>query len=173
MAPKLIVLAGLPGTGKTTLARRLSKALSLVYLRVDCIEAPFIARDPNAGCEGEGYEALINIALENLKLGHGVLIDTVNPLHITRAMFLELSRKAQAETYQFELTLEDMELHRRRIEERQSDIAGFRVPSWQDVLEREYEEWDEAIDGPRTLIRADDGERAFRECLTIIRNAEV
>lgn len=64
-------------------------------------------------------------------------------------MFLELSRKAQAETYQFELTLEDMELHRRRIEERQSDIAGFRVPSWQDVLEREYEEWDEAIDGPR------------------------
>lgn len=32
-----ITLAGLPGTGKTTLA----KNLSLVYLRLDCIEVPF------------------------------------------------------------------------------------------------------------------------------------
>ena len=95
IAPKLIILAGLPGTGKTTLARLLSKKLSLVYLRVDCIEAPFIAHNPNAGSEGEGYQALINLATENLRIGHGVIIDTVNPLHLSRAMFMDLSKETQ------------------------------------------------------------------------------
>ncbi len=39
--PLFITLAGLPGTGKTTLAKALTKKLSLVYLRLDCIEVPF------------------------------------------------------------------------------------------------------------------------------------
>lgn len=33
--PLFITLAGLPGTGKTTLAKSLAKKLSLVYLRLD------------------------------------------------------------------------------------------------------------------------------------------
>jgi predicted kinase len=36
--PGLIVLAGKPGTGKTTLARGLASTLHAVYLRVDAIE---------------------------------------------------------------------------------------------------------------------------------------
>lgn len=167
-APKLIILAGLPGTGKTTLARRLSKALSLVYLRVDSIEAPFIAYHPDAGAHGEGYQALINLAAENLKLGHGVIIDTVNPFHLSRAMFKALSEETGAETFQFELRMKDVSLHKKRVEERHSDIPGFRVPTWQDVLDREYEEWDESKDSPAAVIWADDGEQAFLTCLEII-----
>lgn len=166
--PILVILAGLPGTGKTTLARRLSRALSLVYLRVDCVEAPFMAEDPKSGSTGEGYRALINLARENLKLGHGVIIDTVNPLHISRAMFKALSEEARAETYQFELKLKDRSLHRKRVEERTSDLSNFRVPTWQDVLNREYEDWDESKDGPVTVIRTDDGDEAFYTCLEII-----
>lgn len=172
MSPKLIILAGLPGTGKSTLARLLSKELSLVYLRVDCIEAPFIAHNPNAGSEGEGYQALINIAVENLKLGHAVIIDTVNPLHLSRAMFMDLSEEIKAETFQFELKMKDMSLHKKRVEERKSDITNLRVPTWQDVLNREYEEWDENRDGPVTVIWMDDGEQAFHKCLEIIRGTE-
>ena len=166
--PILIILAGLPGTGKTTLARRLSKALALVYLRVDCVEAPFVAQNPKAGSTGEGYRALINLARENLKLGHGVIMDTVNPLHISRTMFKELSEEVTAETFQFELKLKDRLLHKKRVEERTSDISNFRVPTWQDVLNREYEDWDESKDGPVTVIRTDDGDEAFYTCLEII-----
>lgn len=172
MAPKLVILAGLPGTGKTTLARRISKRLSLVYLRVDCIEAPFIVHNPNAGSEGEGYQALINLAKENLKIGHGVVIDTVNPLHLSRAMFMDLSKETKAETFQFELKIGDISLHKKRVEERKSDILNHRVPTWQDVLNREYDEWDENKDGPVTIIWMDDGEQAFRTCVETICGTE-
>lgn len=171
--PKLIILAGLPGIGKTTLARLLSKELSLVYLRVDCIEAPFSVYNPNAGSKGEGYHALINIAKENLKLGHGVIIDTVNPLHLSRAMFMSLSKEIKAETFQFELKVKNRLLHKKRVEERKSDISSHRVPTWQDVLNREYEEWDENKDGPATVIWMDNSEQAFLTCLKIIHGAEI
>jgi len=38
----LVVLAGQPGTGKTTLARRIASELRAAYLRVDAIETAMI-----------------------------------------------------------------------------------------------------------------------------------
>nr|WP_246751941.1 AAA family ATPase [Bradyrhizobium diazoefficiens] len=37
-APALIVFGGLPGTGKTTVARELTQRLAATYLRIDTIE---------------------------------------------------------------------------------------------------------------------------------------
>lgn len=162
---KLIILAGLPGTGKTTLARKLSIKLNYFYLRVDCIEAPFSTYNPKAGENGEGYEALINLAYENLVLGHNVIIDTVNPLHISRGMFNRLKERSKSPTIQFELKIKDSELHKSRIENRKSDVDKLKMPTWKDVIEREYEEWKDELDGKRFEIWTDDMENAFEACL--------
>lgn len=168
--PILIILAGLPGTGKTTLARLLAKELSLVYLRVDCIEAPFCAAHMDVGAKG--YQALIHVARENLRLEHGVIIDTVNPLHITRSMFLALAKEEHAKLIQFELKVKDVSLHQKRVEERKADIPGLDVPTWQDVRKREYDEWNEKIDGHATVVWMDNGELAFQKCLNVIHEFE-
>ena len=167
---KLIILAGLPGTGKTTLARKLSKKFNYFYLRVDCIEGPFAMTNSKSEQKGEGYEALINLAFENLILGHNVIIDTVNPLHITRKMFNDLAERTKAETIQFELKIKDTFLHKTRVENRKSDIDSLKIPTWNDVMEREYEEWDTNIDGKNYEIWMNDMENAFKGCLKVIKN---
>lgn len=165
---RLIIFAGLPGTGKTTLAKKLAVELNYFYLRVDCIEAPFASINATAGQRGEGYEALINLAYENLSLGHHVIIDTVNPLHISREMFNQLAERTKAETIQFELKIKDAFIHRSRIENRKSDIVGLKAPSWNDIITREYEKWDIDLDGENHEIWTDDAENAFNQCLSII-----
>ena len=47
--PLLLVLSGLPGVGKTTLARRVVPSLNCVYLRVDEVEAPLIRSNIDVG----------------------------------------------------------------------------------------------------------------------------
>lgn len=165
---KLIILAGLPGTGKTTLARKLSIKLNYFYLRVDCIEAPFSIYNPKAGENGEGYEALINLAYENLLLGHNVIIDTVNPLHISRRMFNQLKERSKSATVQFELKIKNSEIHKNRVEKRTPDIDGLKIPTWEDVIKREYEEWNQELDEKRFEIWTDDMENAFETCLKVI-----
>jgi len=41
-----------------------------------------------------------------------------------------------------EVVCSDQAEHRRRVESRVADIAGHRVPTWQDVMERDYRAWD-------------------------------
>ena len=35
----------------------------------------------------------------------------------------------------------DRDLHRRRVTGRVSDLAGLTVPTWEEVMKREYEPW--------------------------------
>lgn len=168
--PLFITLAGLPGTGKTTLAKLLAKKLSLVYLRLDCIEVPFYRYNATSGSKGEGYDAIVNLARENLDLGLGVIVDTVNPLHLTRKLFRDLAKESNVNFLQFELKTNDLLQHKKRIEQRKADIVGHTLPTWDKVLNVEYEEWDKSVDGLSTVIFTDNGEKAFIECLDTIRN---
>jgi hypothetical protein len=41
-----------------------------------------------------------------------------------------------------EIVCSDRGEHRRRVETREPDIAGHRLPTWQDVVDRDYRPWD-------------------------------
>jgi hypothetical protein len=49
-----------------------------------------------------------------------------------------------------EIVCSDVTEHRRRVESRTSDVEGHRSPTWQDVIGRDYREWD----CPRLVVDA-------------------
>lgn len=63
-------------------------------------------------------------ALDNLRLGHIVLADCVNPLTLTRNAWQDVAVKAGSGLLEVELICSDPQIHRARVEGRQ---AKFRV----------------------------------------------
>lgn len=138
--PQLFIFGGLPGAGKSTLARHLAGALNAVYLRIDTIEQAL--HDQGVAVSGpEGYVVAYRLAEDNLRLGRRVVADSVNPIEITRAAWRAVAHTAGAPFCEIEVVCSDPVAHRRRVETRPSQVPNLRLPTWQDVLERAYEPW--------------------------------
>lgn len=136
----LYIFSGLPATGKSELSKYLSGKLGAVYLRIDSIEQSLKEQDL-AVAEGQGYEIAYKIALDNLKLGLSVVADSVNPLPITREAWWDVARMAGSNHCDIEIICSNKEEHKRRVESRTSDVDGLQLPSWQDVVNRDYSTW--------------------------------
>jgi predicted kinase len=137
----LIIFGGLPGVGKTTIARELARQLGAVYLSIDSVEQAI--RDcgkMNGPLDESGYSVAYAVAKDNLLLGRTVVADSVNPLRMTRDAWAEVASLAGVEKFEIEITCSSPQLHRERLEARPNDIAGVRV-TWEEVLSREYEPW--------------------------------
>lgn len=99
-------------------------------------------RDKGLAMRGpEGYVVAHRVAGDNLRLGMNVVADSVNPWRLTREAWRDVARRVGAEFHDIEVVCSDEEEHRRRVESRESDVPGLRLPSWQDVVDRRYEPW--------------------------------
>jgi predicted kinase len=149
MTARLIVLSGLPGTGKSTIARALAIALAAVHVRVDTIEQACRASGMLKGEVGPaGYIVAYGVAADNLRIGRTVIADSVNPLLVTREAWRSVAEREHAAVAVVELVCSDPAEHRRRVETRVVDVPGLRLPTWDDVVNRQYEAWTE----PRIVI---------------------
>lgn len=139
----LIVFAGLPGTGKTTIAKELARAIAAVYIRIDTLEQAFIGSVKSGVDIGPaGYMAGYAVAKDNLSSGLTVIADSVNALKLTRDAWRSVATEMGVGILEVELICSDASVHRQRVEERQADIPGHKLPTWKRVIERQYDPWD-------------------------------
>jgi predicted kinase len=161
-ARTLIVLSGLPGSGKSMLAEGVSRALSIPLFSIDPIEAAMWRGGLKKDQTGiAAYEVAIALADEQLRLGHCVIVDAVNPIEAPRAAWRSLAAKYRAGLKIIECICADETIHRARIEARRRNIPGMAEITWARVLERraKYEPWtdarltlDTSIEAPEQLL---------------------
>lgn len=138
--PLLIVFGGLSGSGKTTIARELTRRLAATYLRIDAIEHSLQAAGLAVGATG--YVIANRLAAENLMIGRTVIADCVNPVAASRNGWRETADRCAARLVEIEIICSDAAAHRQRVESRLADISGHRQPTWDEVIKRHYEPWD-------------------------------
>jgi predicted kinase len=164
----LISLGGLPGVGKSSIAAGLARQIRAVHLRIDSIEQAI--RDsavvsPSRELDDAGYRAAYAVAEDNLRLGHTVIADCVNPIPLTRMAWREVAQRAGVDAIEVEIICSDRAEHRRRVETRPATVRGLTLPTWQQVIDRDYMAWE----GEQVVI--DTAHRSVEQAVTLIRQA--
>ncbi|MGJ6981564.1 AAA family ATPase [Aestuariimicrobium soli] len=134
----LVAMAGLPGSGKSTVAEELARELGCALLSVDPIEAAMwragVDRAQPTGLAA--YVVAEAVAREQLVLGNAAIIDAVNDVEPARQQWVALAAELGVPLAFVEVVCSDADEHRRRLAERQRGIDGFPEPTWESVLER-------------------------------------
>lgn len=143
----LIVLSGLPGTGKSAIADALGRALRIPVLSVDPIESAIVRSGIEHSFETglAAYVVAETLADQALADGLDALIDAVNAVEPARDMWRGLARKHAAKLVIIECVLPDMAVHAARLAGRNRGLA-LPEPSSESVEERraEWQSWPEA-----------------------------
>ncbi|MEU4161346.1 ATP-binding protein [Actinoplanes sp. NPDC026670] len=147
----LAVFAGLPGVGKSTLAAAVASELPAAVLAVDTVDFTlqrYGVHEPRPGYAAYGVVAAL--AEEQIRIGHHVIIDAVNPVKAARELWTDLADRMAVPLRVVEVVCGDDAEHRRRVEERYQARDHEGVPDWVRVLERQAEY--EPYLGPRLVV---------------------
>jgi predicted kinase len=141
----LVVMTGLPGSGKSAVADAVGETLRVPVLSVDPVEAAMY----RAGIDSAqpiglaAYVVVEAVASDILALRQDVVIDAVNAVEPARQMWRDLAARHDATIRWIELECPDPVLHRSRLEGRRRASRAAGEPTWADVQVRrdEFEPW--------------------------------
>ncbi len=147
----LAVFAGLPGVGKSTLAAQVAAVLPATVLAVDTVDFTLQRYDVTERRPGyAAYGVVAALAETQLRIGHNVIIDAVNPVKAAREMWVRLAESLDVPLRVVEVVVGDDAEHRRRVEARFAARDHDGIPDWVRVLERQAEY--EPYLGPRLVV---------------------
>lgn len=151
MSPILVVFAGLPGVGKSTLAARVGVALSAPVLPVDPIERALAEHGVFGDTAGLiSYGSIARLAEVQLGNGLPAIVDAVNPVASARGIWRELAERAGVPLRVVEVCCGDEAEHRRRVEQHRAEVPGPTTATWEQTLisRAEYQPYL----GPRLVV---------------------
>jgi predicted kinase len=147
---QLIVFAGLPGTGKSSIAEAVARELSIPIFAKDWLEATLIRcelkpADSGQGLGSAGYQLLTTLAERQLHLGQSVILDSVASTLSIRAEWRRLAQTYRAAWHVIECVCSDEAMHRDRLRVRQRGIPGWHELDWPEVerVKAYYAPWNE------------------------------
>ena len=122
-------------------------------MRIDSIEQAIRAgRPPGREIDDAGYRVARALAADNLRLGHTVIADAVNPVAATRAAWRAVSQSIPVPVFEVEVVCSDPDEHRRRVATRAADIPDLPLPTWDEICAEVraggYAPWDR----PRLIV---------------------
>ena len=92
----MVVFAGLPGSGKSVLARGVADAIGATYLRIDTIESAIVSTLMPYRDNPVGYVVAERVAADQLVAGRDVVADAVNGVAAARAGWVALAARTGA-----------------------------------------------------------------------------
>jgi len=139
----LIVTAGLPGAGKSTIAEVVGNRIGAPVVSVDPIESAILSAGINAD-EPTGLAAYLvaeTIAEAVLAGGGTVIVDAVNAVEPARDQWVKLAARQKVAIKFLEVICSDPELHRSRLASRGRRLAHLTEPTWH-AVEQSVDEWE-------------------------------
>lgn len=132
--------------GKTSIARELAREIGAMHVRIDSIEQALRnAGALNGPLDDAGYRVAYAVATDNLRVGHTVIADCVNPISLSRAAWRAVAAGVPVSAIQIEIICSDATEHRRRVETRIVDVPGLIAPTWAEIEAEiqagSYESW--------------------------------
>lgn len=142
--PTLVLFSGLPGCGKTTLARRLAHKLHIPLFSKDRLQSALLLQSLAPRSSADGYYLMFEMAREQLPLGISVIFDAVFPREEFRQEAKEIANTAGAAFRPIFCYCSDEQEWRKRMTDRQRYVPNWTPVGWSDVerLQQYYESWD-------------------------------
>jgi predicted kinase len=132
---QLVVMAGLPGAGKSTIAEIVGARLGATVVSVDPIESAILRAGIDAG-EPTGLAAYLvaeEIAEKELTSGRTVIVDAVNAAEAARLQWRDLAVRSEVRLRVVEVFCSDEKVHRARLEKRQRGLPHLEETTWRAV----------------------------------------
>ena len=148
----LVLFSGLPGTGKTVLARRVAQYLHIPLLAKDRIQSVLRIRGLSDSGTPDGYHIMLDLADEQLSLGVSVVLDAVFPMEGFRSAARDIAHRNSANFRPIYCYCSDPSVWRERMKGREQYVPNWTPVGWEAVerLRAMYAPWD-----PETALFVD------------------